>query len=249
MPSQSCHKIHILSNNNILISNTRAVAYEINLSSNEAKSSVILIFLLLRVPKQMSVVSSRVSSVSSILKTTGVRSQLIKQSNKVYFTLPKDVKCILNNFQTGNKIKEYENLIQLLRDGSVKVILRSIHVLCSFKVSSFMMRNDNRTHCFFYLLRSTQDSNLAEFLADVSQYVASLSARHELFVQTLLRIDWLNRSPDVIANYKLFLQDLICVQTCYIRTVIHHLVNLLKPEKIIFGNIKIFSRRLLYPLL
>ncbi|XP_054000888.1 RNA polymerase I-specific transcription initiation factor RRN3 [Hylaeus anthracinus] len=68
----------------------------------------------------MSVVSSRVSSVSSILKTPGVRSQLIRQSNRVYFKLPKNLKSIIYNFETGNGIKDYEDLICILRDSNIK---------------------------------------------------------------------------------------------------------------------------------
>ncbi|CAK9826610.1 RNA polymerase I-specific transcription initiation factor RRN3 [Anthophora retusa] len=68
----------------------------------------------------MSVVSSRVSSVSSILKSPGVRSQLIRQSNRVYFKLPKDLKSIIYNFETGNGTKEYEDLICILQDSNIK---------------------------------------------------------------------------------------------------------------------------------
>jgi len=69
----------------------------------------------------MSVVSSRVSSVSSILKASGVRTQFVNQPNKVYFKLPKNVKDILCNFTSGNGIKEYEKLIHLLKTGTLKV--------------------------------------------------------------------------------------------------------------------------------
>ncbi|XP_043604914.1 RNA polymerase I-specific transcription initiation factor RRN3 [Bombus pyrosoma] len=68
----------------------------------------------------MSVVSSRVSSVSSILKTPGVRSQLIRQSNRVHFKLPKDLKSIIYNFEAGNGTKDYEDLICILRDSNIK---------------------------------------------------------------------------------------------------------------------------------
>ncbi|XP_071862578.1 RNA polymerase I-specific transcription initiation factor RRN3 homolog Tif-IA [Bombus fervidus] len=68
----------------------------------------------------MSVVSSRVSSVSSILKTPGVRSQLIRQSNRVHFKLPKNLKSIIYNFEAGNGTKDYEDLICILRDSNIK---------------------------------------------------------------------------------------------------------------------------------
>lgn len=72
----------------------------------------------------MSVVSSRISSVSTLLKGSGVRSQLIKQSNRVYFKLPNDIKKILCDFEAGNGIKEYMNLIHLLREGIIKVKMK-----------------------------------------------------------------------------------------------------------------------------
>lgn len=69
----------------------------------------------------MSVISSRVSSVSSILKSSGIRSQLIKQSNRVYFKLAKDLKGIIYNFEAGKGTKDYEDLIHLLRNSNIKV--------------------------------------------------------------------------------------------------------------------------------
>lgn len=70
-----------------------------------------------------------------------------------------------------------------------------------------------------------------------------LGAKHELFVQILLKIQWTNRSPDVITTYKLFLQDLVCMQTRHIKTVINHLVQLFKPSKypIIVSNNNILT--------
>ncbi|KAK2576891.1 hypothetical protein KPH14_005516 [Odynerus spinipes] len=68
----------------------------------------------------MSVVSSRVSSVSSILKSPGIRSQLAKQSNRVYFKLPKNIKTILFNYEAHNGIKDYDDLICMLKNPNVK---------------------------------------------------------------------------------------------------------------------------------
>ncbi|XP_012272863.1 RNA polymerase I-specific transcription initiation factor RRN3 [Orussus abietinus] len=68
----------------------------------------------------MSVVSSRVSSVSSLLKGPGMRSKLIGQSNRVNFKLPKNLKNILSNFENGCDRKIYEDLIRILRDSNIK---------------------------------------------------------------------------------------------------------------------------------
>lgn len=70
----------------------------------------------------MSVVSSsRVSSVSSLLKGIGGKSQIVKPASRVHFKLPKDVKRILCNFEEGKNHKEYEELIRLLREAAIKV--------------------------------------------------------------------------------------------------------------------------------
>ncbi|XP_012524208.2 RNA polymerase I-specific transcription initiation factor RRN3 [Monomorium pharaonis] len=147
------------------------------------------------VPTNMSIVSSTVSSVSSILKTSGVREQFIKQPGKIYFKLPKDVKNILCNFTNGDGIKEYEKLIYSLKEGAVK------------------------------------DNDLAEFLTEARQCISLLDLRHESFVQVLLQIEWTTRSSEVISTYKLFLQDLVCMQTLHINIVLNRLVELFKPAE------------------
>lgn len=70
---------------------------------------------------QMSVVSSRTSSVASILKGPGVRAKLVGQQNRVNFKLPKNLKAILLNFENGCDRKVYEDLICTLRDAKIKV--------------------------------------------------------------------------------------------------------------------------------
>lgn len=89
--------------------------------------------------KQMSVVSSRVNSVSSILKGPGVREQYIKQS-KIFFKLPNDIKGILCNFETGNDVKEYEKLIQILREGAIKVRNEGIYKI-NLKIIFYIISN------------------------------------------------------------------------------------------------------------
>ncbi|EFN70240.1 RNA polymerase I-specific transcription initiation factor RRN3 [Camponotus floridanus] len=138
----------------------------------------------------MSVVSSRVSSVSSIIKATGLRAQL-KQCNRIqYLKLPEDIKGIL--CKAGSESKEYEKLIYSLKEGAIK------------------------------------DSDLAKFLSKARQCISLLDTRHELFVQIILRIQWTSKSAEVISVYKLFLQDLVCMQTLYIKTVINSLIHLFK---------------------
>ncbi|XP_066589763.1 RNA polymerase I-specific transcription initiation factor RRN3 isoform X1 [Prorops nasuta] len=68
----------------------------------------------------MSVVSSKISSVSSILKTPGVRSKLSRPANKVYFKLPQDLRTIILNFESGESNKEYNNLLSILQTYTIK---------------------------------------------------------------------------------------------------------------------------------
>ena len=66
-----------------------------------------------------SVVSSRISSISSILKSPGVRSSLV--GKKICFQLPKDIKTVLSNYENGQNIQTYDNVICILRDSNVNV--------------------------------------------------------------------------------------------------------------------------------
>ncbi|KAF3423756.1 hypothetical protein E2986_01622 [Frieseomelitta varia] len=142
----------------------------------------------------MSVVSSRVSSVSSLLKDPGIRSQLIRQSNRVYLKLPKNLKSILFNFEAGNGTKDYEDLIYILRNSDIK------------------------------------DSDFIEFLSNVRQCISLLGPVHKVLVETLLQIKWTNRSLDVTSTYKIFIEDLICMQIHYAKNTIDNLVEQFKPD-------------------
>ena len=82
--------------------------------------------------------------------------------------------------------------------------------------------------CFFF---SYQDNNLAEFITEVMQYISLLDIERKLFVEALLQINWTNRSSQVIFTYKLFLQNLACMQTFHTNIVINCLVELFKPSK------------------
>ncbi|XP_012255326.1 RNA polymerase I-specific transcription initiation factor RRN3 isoform X2 [Athalia rosae] len=68
----------------------------------------------------MSVASSRLSSVSSLLKSPGMRAKVVNQASKVRFKLPKNLKDILTNFGSGFDHKQYENLIVTIRDADMK---------------------------------------------------------------------------------------------------------------------------------
>ena len=70
---------------------------------------------------QMSIVSSRATSVASILKGAGVRAKLIGQKNRVNFRLPKNLREILLNYEKGCDRKVYEDFICILRDSTIKV--------------------------------------------------------------------------------------------------------------------------------
>ncbi|KYN17466.1 RNA polymerase I-specific transcription initiation factor RRN3 [Trachymyrmex cornetzi] len=148
----------------------------------------------IRTKYMMSVVSSRISSVSSMLKNSEIRAQFIKKPDKIC-TLPKDVKDILYNYK-GIRKKKYEKLIHSIKNDVIK------------------------------------DNNLAEFITEVMQYISLLDIERKLFVEALLQIDWTNRSSQVIFTYKLFLQNLACVQTFHTNIVINCLVELFKPKNI-----------------
>lgn len=80
-----------------------------------------LSILIIQFLSQMSVVSSRVTSVSSILKGSGVRSALVGPQKKICFKLPRDLKTVLLNYENGCDRQAYQDMICILRDSNVKV--------------------------------------------------------------------------------------------------------------------------------
>jgi len=74
----------------------------------------------------MSVVSSTFTNVSSLLKNTEIKSEIIRQNNSILLNsqLPENIDDILSDFKNANKIKEYRKLICLLHEGNIKVRIR-----------------------------------------------------------------------------------------------------------------------------
>lgn len=72
---------------------------------------------------KMSIVSSRVSSVASILKTPGSRSSLLDQPKRIRFKLPDDLRNVILNFETGADSQMYRDLVCILRDSNLKVCI------------------------------------------------------------------------------------------------------------------------------
>lgn len=65
---------------------------------------------------------SKRSRLSSILKTPTIKSRhLLKTPTKVRFVLPHDKKVreILDNFVKGENVRDYENLVLLIRDSEL----------------------------------------------------------------------------------------------------------------------------------
>ena len=82
-----------------------------------------------------SIVSSRVSSVSSILKGSGVRAAIVGSRKRICFKLPKNIKTVLLNFENGCNRQEYQDMICILRDSNPKVWLYTYiytYVSCKF---------------------------------------------------------------------------------------------------------------------
>lgn len=69
--------------------------------------------------KQMSITSSRVTSLSSIIRRDP-SSQINNQPNRVYYRPPKGFKHILCGYKFETK-KEYDAMISSLRDSPIKV--------------------------------------------------------------------------------------------------------------------------------
>ncbi|KAK0080743.1 hypothetical protein PV325_013443 [Microctonus aethiopoides] len=68
----------------------------------------------------MSVISSRTTSIASILKCPGTRAKLVGTQNRVNFKLPKNLKNLLTNYETGSERKVYDDLICILKNANIK---------------------------------------------------------------------------------------------------------------------------------
>lgn len=67
----------------------------------------------------MSVASSRVTSLSSLMKRD-ISSQITNQPNRVCYRPPKGFKHILCGYKFETR-REYDNMISSLREGAIKV--------------------------------------------------------------------------------------------------------------------------------
>ncbi|XP_034942157.1 RNA polymerase I-specific transcription initiation factor RRN3 [Chelonus insularis] len=140
----------------------------------------------------MSVISTRSTSVASILKTPGLRKKIASQSNRVRFRLPDDLKSVLINYESGRETKPYEDLIYIVRDAPMK------------------------------------DSELIQLLTQVRQCISLLGPKQRIFIETLLKINWINRDLEATTAYKAFLEDLVCVHIYHCKLIIDRLVCLFR---------------------
>ncbi|XP_001602153.1 RNA polymerase I-specific transcription initiation factor RRN3 [Nasonia vitripennis] len=136
----------------------------------------------------MSIVSSRVSSVSSILKGSGVRSALVNSQKRICFKLPRNLKTVLLNYENGCDRQAYQDMVCILRDSNVK------------------------------------DYELLELLNDLQECMSMLGPLHKLFIEVLLNINWTDRSSEIIASYKKFVEDLTCMHIYHLKLVIDKLI-------------------------
>lgn len=91
----------------------------------------------------MSIVSSRVSSVSSILKGSGVRSALVNSQKRICFKLPRNLKTVLLNYENGCDRQAYQDMVCILRDSNVKVCLKYFHYFFKYTLYGFCMKVEN----------------------------------------------------------------------------------------------------------
>lgn len=70
----------------------------------------------------MSVISSRTTSIASILKAPGARAQLVGVQKKITFRLPSNIKEILTKLETLNNTTQFEELKNIIKHSQIKVI-------------------------------------------------------------------------------------------------------------------------------
>ncbi|KAJ8680286.1 hypothetical protein QAD02_016073 [Eretmocerus hayati] len=136
----------------------------------------------------MSVVSSRVSSVSSILKGSGVRSSLVGTQKRICFKLPQNVETTLLEYEDGRDRQAYQDMICILRDSNVK------------------------------------DYELLELVNNLQKCMSKLGPNHRHLIEVLLNTNWTSRSSEIIAAFKIFIEDLICMHIYHSKLIIGKLI-------------------------
>lgn len=79
---------------------------------------------------------------------------------------------------------------------------------------------------------SLQDSFLLLILQQVNKSIGLLVPKVELFVDSLLSVQWTERSPLIIEEYLSFVQTLVSAHSCYCKSVVRMLVSkfILEPQ-------------------
>jgi hypothetical protein len=79
----------------------------------------------------------------------------------------------------------------------------------------------NITDIFF----AFKDANLRILVQQATKSISFLIPKVELFVDALLDVPWINKSPEVIEEYVNFLQTLLSAHSYYSKSVIRMLVS------------------------
>ncbi|XP_014223564.1 RNA polymerase I-specific transcription initiation factor RRN3 [Trichogramma pretiosum] len=133
----------------------------------------------------MSVVSSRISSVSSILKGSGVRaSTLLASQKKICFKLPDDITSVITNYENGSDHQTYGDMICILRDSNVKD-LELVNLLKSLKECVLLMGPKHKL-LVEVLLNLNWTSRSAEIIENFERFFKDLVCVHILHLPLVI---------------------------------------------------------------
>ena len=158
------------------------------------------------------------SPFSSILKSSPLniprrRNTNVSTPKEVRFRAQAseiDVAGILKDYLDGKNESRYKQLLELRNDPNV-------HVSFCFKEFS----RGGVCHCFFFM----QDSFLLVVLRQVNKSIGLLVPKLEHFVDALLNLSWMSRSPEVIEEYLGFVQTLVIAHTYYCQPTVKMLIS------------------------
>ncbi|KAM6957272.1 RNA polymerase I-specific transcription initiation factor RRN3 [Aplochiton taeniatus] len=77
-----------------------------------------------------------------------------------------------------------------------------------------------------------KDAQIISWLQEFRNSVTLLSKDHEQLIYTVLRLPWLDRSPEVVEEYLAFLGNLVSAQTVYLRACLKMVVSNFIPKRI-----------------
>lgn len=165
----------------------------------------------------MSVISSRKSLSSSILKSTASRNDSLKKTKFLRFEVNlASVKNSLIEVADNPNAKSYQDLIYRLTEVNLNVRVEF----------SFMLQHILK-YKVIYLFQS---GDLRKIIREAAESVELISKEHILLVQSILNIRWINRELDIIELYHEFIFKLMTLSNHFLVICLSKIISCFVPD-------------------